>query len=441
MLMDAGSPATWHAPRAPWKLEMPSARIGSGYWLDRHVVIAEANQGPRHVYCCSSSPESNLCMTSLHHLPAVRPDTSSDEPDSPRHSTDFRTVALVVIALGVTVFLLRHMQALFAPLAFGMLLFYALDPVVDAMERVRLPRILGAAIALGLTFGTIGAGAYMLQDEAMTVINELPRGARRITALLAPDRRAAPGALEKVEQAAAELQKSDTAKPAPGVVRVQVEEPRVTATGLLWSGSVGALTAANQLVMILFMTYFMLLSDKMFRRKFVELAGPTLSKKKVTVEIIDSIGSQIGRFLIVQVCTSVIVGIATWVALRYMGLEQAALWGLLAGVFNSIPYYGPLIISSGLSIIAFLQFNTLSMALAVAAVSLAITSVEGWLLTPLLMGKVASMNRVAVFVGLLFWSWAWGVWGLLLAVPMMMSIKVICDHVDGLKPVGRFLGD
>jgi predicted PurR-regulated permease PerM len=244
-----------------------------------------------------------------------------------------------------------------------------------------------------------------------------------------------------VEQAAAELQKSDAAKPAPGVVRVQVEEPRVTATGLLWSGSVGALTAANQLVMILFLTYFMLLSDKLFRRKFVELAGPTLSKKKVTVEIIDSIGSQIGRFLIVQVFTSVIVGIATWAALRYMGLEQAALWGLLAGVFNSIPYYGPLIISSGLSLIAFLQFNTLSMALAVAAVSLAITSIEGWLLTPLLMGKVASMNRVAVFVGLLFWSWAWGVWGLLLAVPMMMSIKVICDHVDGLKPVGRFLGE
>ena len=70
-----------------------------------------------------------------------------------------------------------------------------------------------------------------------------------------------------------------------------------------------------------------------------------------------------------------------------------------------------------------------------------ITSLEGWLLTPMLMGNVASMNRVAVFVGLLFWSWAWGVWGMLLAVPMMMSIKVICDHVDELKPVGRFLGE
>jgi predicted PurR-regulated permease PerM len=98
-------------------------------------------------------------------------------------------------------------------------------------------------------------------------------------------------------------------------------------------------------------------------------------------------------------------------------------------------------VSGGLSIVAFLQFGTPSMTLVVAGISLAITSLEGWLLTPMLMGKIASMNRVAVFVGLLFWSWAWGVWGMLLAVPVMMSIKAVCDHVEELKPVGRFLGE
>ena len=143
----------------------------------------------------------------------------------------------------------------------------------------------------------------------------------------------------------------------------------------------------------------------------------------------------------VQVFTSVLVGIATWIALKYMGLQQAALWGMLAGIFNSIPYYGPLIVSGGLSVVAFLQFGTVSMVAAIALVSLAITSVEGWMITPMLMGRVAEMNRVAVFVGLLFWSWAWGVWGMLLAVPMMMSIKVVCDHVEGLEPVGKLLGE
>ncbi len=361
--------------------------------------------------------------------------------DGPFGGLDARTVALVVIAFGVCVFLLQYMQALFVPLAIGMLLFYALDPLVDGMERIRVPRWIGAALALGLTIGTLLGGAYALQDQAMTAVSQLPAGARRITALMEREPRSAPGPLDKVEQAATELAKTDAPKPPPGVVRVQVEAPRITATGILWSGSIGAFSAVNQLIMILFLTYFVLLSDKLFRRKFVELAGPTLSKKKVTIEIIDDIASQIGRFLLVQIFTSIVVGVATWAVLAYMGLEQAALWGLLAGVLNSIPYYGPLVVSGGLSLVAFLQFGTFSMALVVAGVSLVITSLEGWLLTPTLMGRVASMNRVAVFVGLLFWSWAWGVAGLLLAVPMMMSIKVFCDHVEDLKPVGRFLGD
>jgi predicted PurR-regulated permease PerM len=250
-----------------------------------------------------------------------------------------------------------------------------------------------------------------------------------------------PSPLEKVEQAAEELAKTDASKPPPGVVRVQVEESRLTAGSLFWTGTMSVGAALNQLIIILFLTYFILLSDKMFRRKFVELAGPTLTQKKVTVEIIDSISAQIGRFIVVQIFTSVVVGVVTWAALAALGLESAAVWGLLAGIFNSIPYYGPLIVSGALALVAFLQFGTMQMTLTVAGVSLMITSLEGWLLTPTLMGRVASMNRVAVFVGLLFWSWAWGVWGMLLAVPMMMAMKVVCDHVEDLQPVGRFLGE
>jgi predicted PurR-regulated permease PerM len=400
-----------------------------------------------------------LCPLPFLNLPQVRPllsaiavtrmridsiqkaqDPRSDEPSGLDTSLDARTVSLVIIAVGVTIFLLQQMQALFAPLAFGILLFYALDPIVDFMERIKIPRWIGAALALGLIIIGLGAGTYALQDEAMTVINQLPTGARRLTALFERKPRDAPGPMEKVQQAADELQKSTETEKQRGVVRVQVEEP-FSATNFLWSGSVNALSALNQLIMIFFLTYFILLGDKMFKRKFVELAGPTLAKRKVTVEIIDSISDQIGRFLLVQVFTSIVVGVVTWAALRAMGLQQPALWGLMAGVFNSIPYYGPLIVSGALAGIAFLQFGTFSMTLAVAGVSLVITSLEGWILTPTLMGKVAEMNRVAVFVGLLFWSWVWGIWGMLLAVPLMMAIKVICDHVEDLQPVGRFLGD
>jgi predicted PurR-regulated permease PerM len=394
------------------------------------------------VYCYVLRRDE-ICMTSLHKLAKTDAEPASSETTQAVIFDDLdpRTVALIVIALGVSIFLLRYMAELLAPLAFGLLLFYALDPGVDALERVRVPRWIAAAVVLGSTMCALLGAAYALQDEAITVINELPGGARRITALLERQPRSAPGPLERVEQAAEELAKSGTVKPAPGVVRVQVEEPRITATGLLWSGSMGAAAALNQLIMIVFLTYFVLLSDKLFRRKFVELAGPTLTKKKITVEIIDNIASQIGRFLLVQIFTSMVVGFTTWGALAALGLRQAALWGLLAGVFNSIPYYGPLLVSGGLALVAFLQFGTLQMMVLVAGTAMLITSLEGWLLTPLLMGKVAAMNRVAVFVGLLFWSWAWGVWGLLLAVPMMMSIKAICDHVEDLKPVGHLLGE
>ena len=379
--------------------------------------------------------------TRLHSIQKTKEAGPEQQPGGHETALEVRTISLVVIASGVAIFLLQQMQTLFAPLAFGVLLFYALDPIVDFMETIRIPRWIGAAITLVLTIAAVGAGAYALQDEALTVINQLPAGARRLSALVERKPRQAPGPIEKVQQAAEELQKTAEAdKTPPGVVRVQVEQP-FSATSLLWAGSINALSAANQLIMILLLTYFILLSDEMFKRKFVELAGPRLAKKKVTLEIINSISTQIGRFLLVQLFTSAVVGIATWMALRMLGLNQPALWGLLAGVFNSIPYYGPLIVSGGLAAVAFLQFGTLTMTLAVAGAALVITSLEGWVLTPTLMGKAAEMNRVAVFVGLLFWSWVWGVWGMLLAVPLMMIIKVICDHVEDLQPIGRFLGD
>ena len=211
-------------------------------------------------------------MTSLHTLPKSKPDVpaNAEAPESSLfEEIDARTAALLVLAAGVTIFLLEYMQALLAPLAFGLLMFYALDPAVDALERARLPRWIGAALMLGLTMGTILGGAYALQDEALTVINELPAGARRISALVQRRPQEKPGPLDKVEQAAKELAKTDAPKPDPGVVRVQVEERRLTATGILWSGSIGAVAALNQLVMIVFLTYFILLSDKMFRRKLV----------------------------------------------------------------------------------------------------------------------------------------------------------------------------
>ena len=253
------------------------------------------------------------------------------------------------------------------------------------------------------------------------------------------------GAIEKVQEAAQEIDKAAAAAatpaPAPeGVVRVQVEEPTFRASDYVWWGSMGILTLASQAILICFLTYFLLVANDLFKRKLIRYPE-TLSKRKITVQILDELGAQIERFMLVQAVTSVIVAVATGLALWWIGLEQPAVWGLAAGVFNSIPYFGPLIVTGGLATVAFLQFETFAMTASVAGVALLITTLEGWLLTPTLLGRVAGMNPVAIFAGLLFWSWVWGVWGLLLAVPMMMVIKAVSDHIEDLRPIGDFLGE
>jgi predicted PurR-regulated permease PerM len=140
-----------------------------------------------------------------------------------------------------------------------------------------------------------------------------------------------------------------------------------------------------------------------------EIVG-TLSKKKVTIAVLEDIAGHIERFLVIQLLTSGVVALVTWAALSAMGLQQAALWGLLAGILNVIPYYGPLLVTAGLSVVGYMQFGTIAKTAAVAGVSLLITTLEGSLLTPMWIGRVSSMNHVAVFAGLLFWSWIWGIW-------------------------------
>jgi len=351
-----------------------------------------------------------------------------------------RNLAFTLVSVAIVVLLLQYMQSVLLPLVLAGLLFYALDRPVDWLQKRRVPRAIGAAVMLFVVIAGCGVLAYTLQGQAMTVIDELPAGARKLAVVLRQSPGGEAGAVEKVQQAADALQGDEKPAAPPGVTRVQVEEKGFQASTLVWSTSIGLVSAANQLIMVLFLTFFMLLSDDLFKRKLVEIVG-TLSQKKTTVSVLEDIAGHIEQFLLIQIMTSAIVAVVTAATLWAMGLRQAALWGLAAGIFNSIPYYGPLLVTGALTVVGFLQFGTIGMTIAVALAALLITTLEGLLLTPTLVGRASSMNQIAVFAGLLFWSWAWGIWGMLLAVPMMMVVKVICDHVEPLQPVGHLLGD
>lgn len=359
---------------------------------------------------------------------------------------DVRSASLVVLAVLASVFALQWGQAVFIPLMLSLLLTYALSPLVDLLHRWKLPRWVGAALILMGLFGGLGWTGYSLSGSASQLLDSLPVAAQKLGQAMRRDKNASATPLESVQAAAAQLEKAaeeNSAKVASrrGVARVIIERPGFNVRDYLLSGTVGLLSAMGQLTLVAFLTYFALCSGDTFRRKLIKITGSSLQKKKVTVHVLDDITRNIERYLLVQILVSAVVGVATGLAFWVIGVENAAVWGIIAGVTNLIPYIGSVIVLVAAGLVAFLQFNSLQMGIVVAGVSLGIHTLIGNLLMPWLTSRTSRMNPVAVFVGVIFWGWLWGIWGLLLGIPITMVIKAICDRVEDLQPIGELLGE
>jgi predicted PurR-regulated permease PerM len=354
-------------------------------------------------------------------------------------------VALGVLAVCAAVYMLQFAAPVLLPAVIAVFLFYALDPVVDWLEARRVPRLLAsAAVVLTLVMG-IAAGGIAIWPQIDAVLMQIPEGAQRLRETfreLRDDQTDSP--LERVERAAeaidsAAAEASGPSTRTPGIQRVEVQRPwRVV--DWLWTGSVSALGLTGQGISILFLTIFMLNEDDSFKRKIVHHTS-MLGTRRVTVQILNDVAQQIERFIWVQALTSTGVAIATSLALWWLDVQQPVVWGLFAGLMNIVPYYGPLVVSTVLAAVGFLQFGSFSDAAWIGGVALAITSVEGLLVTPHLLSRAGSLNHVATFLGIAFWSWIWGVPGIFLAAPILMATKAVCDHVEGLRPVGGLLGE
>ncbi|CAA9437604.1 MAG: UPF0118 membrane protein SMc00793, partial [uncultured Ramlibacter sp.] len=385
-------------------------------------------------------------------LQAVPPPEQVD-PTAPPHvmlhaTAQARNVGLIVLASIAVLATLRWASAFFIPLMLGFVFYYALAPVVEALARLRIPRALGAAVLiLGILAGS-GAAIYSLADDANELIESLPAAAQKFRARLTERSSSSNSTLGTVQKAAAELEKAAEAnttgqQPSPtpkGVQRVVVEKPRFDIREHLWTGTIGLASLIGQIVLVTFLSYFLLMSGDSFRRKLVKITGPGLAQKKLTVQALDEINVQIQRYLLVQLLASVGVGLLTGIVFAMLGLKHAAVWGVAAGILNLVPYIGSIMVTVGAGIVAFMQAGDLELPLMVAGSSLLINTIEGYLLVPWLTSKASRMNAVSVFVGVLAWGWLWGVWGLLLGIPIMMVIKAVCDRVDHLQPVGELLG-
>ncbi|MFC5498757.1 AI-2E family transporter [Caenimonas terrae] len=357
-----------------------------------------------------------------------------------------RSATLIVLAALAVLATLHLASDFFIPVMVAFMFSHALAPVVDALESWRVPRAISAAVLILGLLGGIGFSAYSFSDDANALIASLPEAAQKVRGAVRARRDKPETPLETMQKAAAQLeQAAEEASPAAtapksNVQRVVIEKPRFDLREHLWNGTMGLVRLVGQVVVVTFLTYFLLLAGNTFRRKLVKITGTTLSDKKITVQALDEIASQIQRYLLVQLVTSVIVGVATGLAFWALGLKHAVVWGFAGGLLNLIPYIGSAVVTGAAALVAFLQFGSVNMALAVAGASLAIHTLVGNLLMPWLTSRSSAMNPVAVFIGVLAWGWLWGVWGLLLGIPIMMVVKAVCDRVDHLKPVGELLG-
>ena len=228
--------------------------------------------------------------------------------------------------------------------------------------------------------------------------------------------------------------------PGGTVTRVVVEKPAIDIRDYLWTGTLGLMSFLGQAAIVFFITFFLLASGDSFRRKLVKLAGRSLAQKRITIQALDEITEQIQRYLLVQAATSLVLGVLIWLIFWWIGLQHAAVWGVFAAITNLIPYLGAIVLAGTSAVVGFIQFGALDMGLLVGGSSFVIHGLIGNLLTPWWTGRAGRMSPFVIFVGVLAFGWLWGVWGLLLGVPILMVVKAICDRVDELKPIGEFLG-
>jgi predicted PurR-regulated permease PerM len=277
------------------------------------------------------------------------------------------SIALWILTTVAVLMFLRAASQLLIPIVLAGLVSFALEPVVAWLARHRVPRLAGTSLLLLSLLALASWGVYGLRDDVVRATEALPEAARRAREFITSS---STGPAASVQEATDVLRGTAGSSAGPGV------------STLVQRGVGSIVTLAGHLMVIVFLVFFLLISGHHVRQRLVEISGPARDRRALTSTVIDDINAQIQRFLLVRAVTAAIVGVATWLVLVWLGVQNAAVWGILAGVFNSIPYFGPVIVSGGLFIIGLVQGGSASQALQMAGAALVITSLEGWLLTP-----------------------------------------------------------
>lgn len=336
--------------------------------------------------------------------------------------------ALKVIAVLLVFYTLYFAARLLVPIAFAILLSMLLAPLVLLLERIRLPRAAGAAVVVLLAMGTVVLGATLLAGPAQSWLEKAPEGFQRIEQMLASIRRP----LETLTKATEQLQNATEGATGAQPQKVVLVRPALT------EFIMGTPQVLAPLVSVFLLTFFLLAAGDIFLRKLVAVV-PTFREKKRTVEIIRAIEDDISYYLLTFAAVNVGIGIAVGVATALLGIPNPLLWGALVAVLNFVPYIGSIVSMGILAMVGFMTFDNPWEAMAAPAIMLVFSALSAEVVTPLVLGRGLRLNPVAIFIAIMLWGWLWGIVGVLLAVPLLASFKIICERVEPLAPIAEFL--
>ena len=363
------------------------------------------------------------------------------------NSSQVQNVALIILSTLAVIFVLQWAQSFIITLLLGMLLSTILNPVVVRLENLKIHRIIGSTLVICAVVAGLILSGYGLRNQVQSIISTLPDAAVKLTSGFAVKRGEPLSNLQKVQMAANQVETAANAaennikgskKP---IMRVAIVEPKFKLGDFLWRSSLGAFGFVAEAITMIFLAYFILLSGDTFKRKLVKITGPTLSRKKITVNILTNINLSVQRYMTMLLVSNVLIGLASWVVFRAFDLENAGAWAVAAGFLHIVPFFGPIVTAVITGMAAYMQFDSVLMAMTIAGGSLLVATIIGVFVTTWMTGRIAKMNSAVVFISLIFFSWLWGLWGMLLGIPVVVILKVICEHVEHLQPIAELLSD
>jgi predicted PurR-regulated permease PerM len=381
--------------------------------------------------------QANLAWHEMLEIPPIKPqsDAAAPEPEeAPGAPEPMVQIArrLLHVLTGILILLAAYTvyvsSPVLIPVTLAVLITMLLSPAVSLLEGLRVPRPLGAAIAISILLGVLGGGAYGLSGPAQEWAQKLPQTGGKIDEML----RSIKKPFAQIEQAADHLSAATERRNATAPQKVQLEPP-----GLTERVAGGAAQLAAALFVIFVLVFFLLSSGDTFLRKLVSVI-PTFADKKRAVETIRSIESDISFYLVMLLLINAGLGLGVALITAFLGIPDPLLWGALTLILSFAPYVGEMAITATLLIISMVTFDTLTKAL-IAPVFYIVLMSAVHLTVPFIVRRRLLLNPVAVFIAIIFLGWIWGIPGALLAVPLLASCKIICERIEHLNAIAAFL--